>query len=75
MPIKQKQDARLQGRTPGFRGGGGVTGKLQDRGKTRDKTRQGQGNGQDRGRDLGVRDELVRGGGALRECKLRHLKA
>ena len=32
-----KQDARLQGRSPGFRGGGVVTGKGQDRGKTRKK--------------------------------------
>ena len=38
-------------------------------------TRQGQDKGQDSGRDLGVRDQLVRGGGLLREHRLRHLKA
>ena len=39
FPFLGKQDPRLQGRAPGFRGGG-VPGKGQDRNKTR--TSQGQ---------------------------------
>ena len=35
--LIKRQDPRLQGRAPGFRGGG-VTGKGQDRNKTGDKT-------------------------------------
>ena len=46
---ENRQDARLQGRAPGFRGGGVVIGKGQHREKTmtrqgqdKEKTRQGQ---------------------------------
>ena len=66
-----KQDARLQGRAPGFRGGEGVTGRGQDR--TR-QGRDGEETGARQGNYVGGWDQLVREGG-VRKQGLRHLKA
>ena len=40
--MLEQQDAGLQGRAPGFRGGGVVTGKGQGRGKTRQRQVRGK---------------------------------